>query len=284
MRRLFVALALTGLVTGASAGEFELPDGTPVLRGTSPYVPAPPTFRNWEGLYAGGQVGWGSAHINFKDATAPLAAFQLRELALENEQHVSQWQVLGMKDVGSSSIGGFIGYNMQFDDAVIGLDFHYSKTSFAATAPSFPIGRVTSAGGNSYDVTVNGAAAMSISDWGAIRARGGWVIGNIMPYATVGFAFGRADLSRSVSIVGEQNPPTPPAICATTPTCVPFSFSQSEVKNNAWIYGYSVGTGVDFLIMPNVFLRAEYEYVSFAGVFNTKASINTGRVGAAFKF
>src|SRR5205823_4405610 len=140
------------------------------------------TFRNWGGFYAGGELGWGSAHFDFRNTTQSLIAFMLRETTLENEQHPSRWQVLGMKDNGSTSIGGFIGYNMQFDDAVIGLDFHYSKTSFSATAPAFPIGRVVPAGSNSDDVTLNGSAKMSISDWGAIRARGGWVFGNIMPY------------------------------------------------------------------------------------------------------
>jgi opacity protein-like surface antigen len=125
---------------------------------------------------------------------------------------------------------------------------------------------------------------MAIRDWGAARARGGYVWNNIMPYATVGLAFGRADIARSATIDGEENPATPPATCAATPTCVAFSYSASESKKNAWIFGWAVGAGVDFLILPNLFLRAEYEYVSFAGVMGTKASINTARVGAALKF
>jgi len=36
-------------------------------------------------------------------------------------------------------------------------------------------------------------------------------------------------------------------------------------------------------VLPNVFLRGEYEYVSFAGVSGTKASINTARVAAGFE-
>jgi len=46
----------------------------------------------------------------------------------------------------------------------------------------------------------------------------------------------------------------------------------------------TVGGGLDYLVLPNVFLRGEYEYVSFAGVSGTKASINTARVGAGYRF
>jgi len=38
------------------------------------------------------------------------------------------------------------------------------------------------------------------------------------------------------------------------------------------MFGWTAGAGIDFLIMPNVFLRGEYEYVSFAGVSHIKAT------------
>ena len=70
----------------------------------------------------------------------------------------------------------------------------------------------------------------------------------------------------------------------TPPICVPFTFTKAEAKQNAWIFGWTVGVGLDYLVLPNVFLRGEYEYVSFAGVSGTKASINTARVGAGYRF
>ena len=84
MRRLVVALALVGLVSEASAADYEIP-GLPTLRGSSPFVPAPPTFTCWSGFYAGGQVGYGDAHVEFSRSTQSLLRFVLRELALENE-------------------------------------------------------------------------------------------------------------------------------------------------------------------------------------------------------
>jgi hypothetical protein len=79
MRRLLVALGLVGLISQASAGEFELP----TLRGTSPFIPAPQTHTLWSGFYAGGQVGYGSTHFDFSDATKSLVEYMLRQLSRE---------------------------------------------------------------------------------------------------------------------------------------------------------------------------------------------------------
>ncbi len=285
MRCSLIAIALIGLVSGASAEEFEIP----TLRGSSgyapsPFVPAPPRFMRWSGFYAGAEAGYGSAHIDFREATNSLVAFVLRELALENEQHVSEWPVLGKTDTGAGSVGGFVGYNSQWDDVVLGFELNYGIARYAANAPSDPISRRTVAGGNVYDVTVTGNASMHINDMGTARLRAGYVFNNIMPWAMVGMAVGRADITRSATVFGEQNPPDDGTLCSQNPTCVPFFFSKSETRNNAFLYGWSVGGGVDALVLPNVFLRAEYEYVSFASVAGIRAFVNTGRIGAGFKF
>jgi len=134
----------------------------------------------------------------------------LRELALENEQRVSLWKVLGPVDKSGASFGGFVGYNSQWDDIILGVDLTYSKTSFNAVSPVSPISRRTTAGGNVYDVTVFGSGTMKIHDWGSARVRACWAEDTLMPYATVGFAFGRADITRSATATGEENPPDLP--------------------------------------------------------------------------
>ena len=65
MRRMFVAVALLVQVSAVSAGEFELPDLS-TLRGSSPYVPAPPTYTRWSGFYAGGSLGYGGSQFGVK--------------------------------------------------------------------------------------------------------------------------------------------------------------------------------------------------------------------------
>jgi opacity protein-like surface antigen len=276
MRRLLVAVALISIASDAFAGEFELP----TLRGStayepSPYVPGVPSYMRWSGLYAGAQAGFGSAHIDFANATQALIAFQLRELALENQQHPSTWQVLGMKDTGSTSYGGFAGYNSQWDDVTLGVEINYSAANFLAEATNSPITRGTSAGGNSYVVNITGAATMNILDYGTARARAGYVMKNFMPYAFAGLSVGRADIARSVTISGTER---------VGNIVTPFSFTASEVKNKAWLTGWAAGGGVDVLMLPNVFVRGEFEYVNFAGVSGIKASIGTLRVAAGLKY
>jgi opacity protein-like surface antigen len=286
MRRWLVAscmlgsVGMLGLITQANAQDFE----TPTLRGSSPYIPAPPKYMRWQGFYFGGQIGYASAKMDFSGATESLIAYMLRNTALENESRPSEWGVLGKAHHSGTSYGGFVGYNFQFSDAVVGIDLHYNGTNLLGNAPVDPIGRITTVNGIQYDVDVNGSASMRVTDYGSIRARAGWVAGNLLPYATLGLAVGRADVVRSAQISGTQNPN--PAVPCSEPgnSCVPFFSSSNDAKKAAFIYGWSAGGGVDIMVMPNMFVRAEYEFLSFSTIQSIKSQISTARLGAGFKF
>jgi opacity protein-like surface antigen len=116
---------------------------------------------------------------------------------------------------------------------------------------------------------------MNITDYGTARARAGYIMKNFMPYAFVGLAVGRADITRSATVSGTETAGN---------TVTPFSFTGSETKNGAWLTGWAAGGGLEVLMMPNVFLRGEYEYASFAGVSGIKASVSTVRIGAGLKY
>jgi opacity protein-like surface antigen len=283
MRRWFVvAICLLGSAAPTFAGDFDVP----TLRGTTAFIPAPPTYARWEGFYFGGQVGQGNAGMNFAGATRSLIHYLLRTTALEREQAPSEWGVLGGASSSGQTYGGFVGYNTQWSDAVVGIDLNYNRSSFFANAPVAPIARVVSAGGNTYHVNISGDASMRIIDYGSARVRGGWAIGTFLPYATVGFAVGRADMTRSAQESGAENPPTgyPTVPCDPLTGCVEFAYSASDAKNAAWIYGWSVGGGLDVLLMPNFFVRAEYEYLSFAKTQGIEANLHSARIGAGIKF
>jgi outer membrane immunogenic protein len=284
MRRLAIAIALIGFATNASAGDFELPDDAPVLRGSSPFLPEPPTFRRWSGYYVGAQAGYSSAHIDFGGATSSLVAFMLRETAVEEKFHPSRWDVLGSEDRSGASFGGFIGYNSQWEDVVIGLDAHYNVGSLSATGTASPIRRIMidpDDDKHSYDVELNGSASMRIKDWGAVRMRAGYVMGDFLPYATFGFGIGRADVTRSASVdESEVIARDPPAETINTS----FSDSKSETKKDGFVYGWTVGGGVDYLVTQNLFVRGEFEYINFVALSGVKASIGTGRLGVGWKF
>jgi opacity protein-like surface antigen len=268
-----------GSVPNAFAGDFD------VLRGSESVGPA--LYPRWTGFYAGGQVGYSNTGADFSQATSSLVAYSLRELALENDSKVSTWQVLGEGSTSAASYGAFVGYNSQWQDLILSVEANYNRTSTTVVAPVSPIGRVTSAGGNTYDVDLTGAASLKLIDYGTLRARAGLSMGSFLPYMFGGFALGRSDYTRSSLVSGQENPSSPPIVpCdhVAAPSCVDFAFSNSESKSSALMYGFTVGGGLDVAITPNVFVRGEFEYVRFAPVGDILVSVTSARIGAGVKF
>jgi opacity protein-like surface antigen len=286
MRYLLVATGLIASACAAFGAELELP----TLRGGSDaFVPAAPVVSwRWDGFYFGGQAGYGIASHNFDTTTQDLVAHELRQLALERVAHVSTWDVLGKGDTRSQSYGGFFGYNIGWEGVIMGLEFNFSRTNFFKDAPTTPISIRTAAGGNTYDVTLTGSASIHITDMATLRARAGFEYGNFLPYAMIGVAAGRADVARSATVSGLQNPTPPPNPNScdplATPPCVPFIFTETDSRSGAFIYGWAIGGGLEMMLMPNVFVRGEYEYVGFAPIWGIKTAVNTARVGLGFKF
>jgi outer membrane immunogenic protein len=281
MRRLLFIFALIATMSDAYAGDYDVP----VLRGAEPVIPvlpygqAPPLYPRWAGFYVGGQAGMAIASFNFADATQSLVAHELRELALENDDHPSLWQVLGKGDTRSVSYGGFVGYNNSWEGMIIGVDFNWSRINSWLDAPVSPISRVAApSNGLLYATTITGAASMRIIDFGVLRVRAGVDLGNVLPYAGIGVAVGRADLYRSATSSGLEIDPNDP----NNPT--PFYFTENETKQGALIYGWSLSGGVDIMLMPCLFMRAEYEFVSFQPIWGINASVSTGRLGVGYKF
>ena len=133
--------------------------------------------------------------------------------------------------------------------------------------------------------TVSGSASMRITDYGAARLRAGWILGNFLPYGAVGLAVGRANITRSARLRARK-PRLVTAMRCDPPGCgVPsLSLSISESKNAHFLYGWSAGGGVDVMLMPNFFVRGEFEYISFTKAQGILAQIGTARVGAGVKF
>jgi len=280
MRWVICTLFVMAFVPRALADDFDM------LRGSQTVGPA--TFTRWSGFYGGGQFNIGDANVDFSHATQPLIAFSLRELALENVQHPSEWPVLGGASNHATGFGGFVGYNTQWQDVIVGLEGNYTHTSFLATAISSPIplSRVVSAGGSSYSVTITGTGMLNLTDYGTLRARAGYVLGNFLPYGFIGFAVGSANYAVTTRVSGQQNSASPftQPCDDTLATCVDYDFSNSAGRNGALLYGGTVGLGLDWAITPNLFLRGEVEYLTFVPLANIDVSIINARVGAGVKF
>lgn len=288
MRRLLLAAAMLGMVSGAFAAD--LPD---FLRGS--YLPPAPV-RNWDGWYAGGQVGYSSASSDFTQSVVGLTNFIFRSSILE--QPVSQFSLLPVATAQGAGFGGFVGRNYQWNDVIIGLEtnYNYFNNVTASTKASISLDIINPTGDvvppnttRTWGVALTGDAAAQIKDVVTFRGRAGWATGDFLPYAFGGLAIGRMDVSRSVtSIVTRRddttNPMTGVTIIGPTVPIPSQSLTLKEERTNAFVPGWTVGLGAEYALWGNIFMRGEWEYVSFLPVKNTLVKTNNLRAGIAYKF
>jgi outer membrane immunogenic protein len=276
MRRMRWLLACGLALTTQQATAADLPDM--FLRGSNTVITAP-GGTNWEGFYAGGHVGRAWTGTDFANSTQSLIAFMLRNTTIENENAVSRWTTLGKSDINGTSYGAFAGYQTQWEGAVVGIEGTYNRTSLENQATDTMARQFSTSDGFSNNVQVTATSQIRITDYGTVRAKGGWAAGNVMPYGFLGLAMGRADVTRSARVIasgfdisGAGNPP------------YSADLTKSEFKNGAFAYGYTFGFGVDWAVMQSIFLRAEYEYIQFGQFNDLKTYIQTARIGAGIKF
>jgi opacity protein-like surface antigen len=280
-------LAICGLFAVASGRQAAAAEpGYPVLRGSQTYEVGPPSYRDWSGLYIGGQVGAAASGVDFSSGVSQLVANLLRFTTVEDEFQPSQWANLPRQSVTRVSYGAFIGYNVQFEDTIIGIEANYNRTNARMSSGDTVARTVTTSDGYANAVTVSGTGSIHLTDYGTLRLRGGWMYNGFLPYVFAGAAFGRATVMRSasVSIVGTDADPGcvgPPDVCLP-----PFAFaaSQTENKVGAIAYGWTAGAGADWALFGNVFLRGEFEYVGFGQLNGATINIATVRAGAGIKF
>ena len=212
MRGLLVAFGLiVGLLSPAFAGDYDLP----ILRGSQSLAPVAPvttvgpaTFTRWSGFYFGGAFSYGSAHSDFSTASQPLVHFSLQHTTVEDQDQPSDFVVLGKGSGIAAGVGGFLGYNIQWQDLTTGIEATYTYTNLNTTAPSTPIARIFPAINTQAAVSANGH--LDLIDYTEVRARAGYVVGNLLPYGFIGVAMGRANYSVSATTdVTQTILPTP---------------------------------------------------------------------------
>ena len=273
MRKLLVAGMMLGAVQGAQAADL------PILRGGFSDGLAPRAI-NWEGFYVGGQASYGTADMNFVNSNQSLSKGLLNNVDVENEYKISQWPLLGKSSQSNSGFGGFVGYNMQWEDAILGVELNYVHGRFDGSSSGsqgrsffYPQDYFTTA-------TLTQSAAMQIKDYGSARLRAGYAMGSFLPYMFGGVAMGQADIQRSAGIslyyqyTGTQVPPLP--------NIGPSFRGVTNDQKSHFLFGYSAGLGIDVMLVQNLFLRAEWEYLRFTSPVDV--SINTVRAGLGYKF
>jgi outer membrane immunogenic protein len=264
MRVAIILSAVLGLTANALAADLD--DG--VLRGSSGYQPGVPVYYRWNGAYAGGQVGYSDGRFDFSGATGPQTQLLLNQNSFTNP-------ITGKDNTSAATYGAFVGVNRQWDDVVLGAELSYSHTNLLAA--SSPGSFIVPLNGNTN--TLIGSASADVFDYATIRGRAGYAFSRFLAYAFAGVAVARADLARSTTLfVTSPNPAPPP----TTITTGPFTLTQNQ--QSAFLYGYTLGAGMDIVVIPGVFVRAEYEYIGFASFMSSAANMHSARVGAGVQF
>lgn len=228
----------------------------------------------WEGFYIGGAMDYTYGTADFSKSTQAPIAYSLRSSTVEETDVPSNLQVLGSGTHTVPGFGGFVGYNFEYQTpnakVIMGFEANYEQMSLSTYAPSSTISRVYP-DGNAVTISANGS--MTDLNFGTLRARAGWAMGNFLPYAFAGVAVGRANIN-----ISETTTLTQPSPAAT------FTFPGTNGTNGEWLYGLTAGAGLDVALTPNIFLRGEYEFVEFQQAAGTTIYLNTGRFGAGFKF
>jgi len=272
MRRFLLAAVILGTATATQAAD--MPD---FLRGS---FTAPVARTNWQGFYIGGQASYGAADMDFTNSGQDLLKKLLNNVDVEAQFNISSWPLQQKTNTQNSGFGGFFGYNAQWSDVVAGVELNYIHGKFSSNSSGsqgrtffFPTDYQTTA-------NISSSSAMTITDFGSLRVRGGYAYGCFLPYLFGGVALGQANINRRADstlfyrYVGTQIP--------ALPDIGPVSDSISDNANAHFIYGYSGGLGVDMMLFANVFLRAEWEYMRFTAPVDT--TVNTVRAGLGYKF
>jgi outer membrane immunogenic protein len=243
MRKILIAATgLAALAGPAFAADLPSQKEAPV------YVPPPPAF-TWTGFYIGADVGGGIGSKTVNYAASPL-------------------NPAGFFDANFGGVvgGGFVGYNYQINQFVIGVQGDIQGAGISGSTYASAI-----------DVTTT-----PHQDWlAAINGRLGFALDHALFYAIGGVAF--TEESHTVA-----------AGTFLAPTLTSFGIPANAQKFNWNRTGYDVGGGIEYAFTPNWTGRIEYRYYDFGswnyyssswvGHGRENLSDNTLTVGVSYLF
>jgi outer membrane immunogenic protein len=141
----------------------------------------------------------------------------------------------------SFAVGAFVGVQKQFGQFVLGVEGGYLAAFGDASLGAIPAINIWNPGGT-------GTAQAKLKDIWSVGARVGWAMDRWMPYLTGGYANGSFQFNAQSAGLTEQA--------------------------NARSGGGYIGVGLDWAVMNNWILGAEYRHYGFA----TKTVTSTGFV------
>jgi opacity protein-like surface antigen len=272
---LWLAIAGVALATGpASAADID----DSFLRGA--FGPTLKPYNNWDGFYFGVDLGRGQSQADFGDGVSKQIAHILRDSTLENEGQVSSWSSVPSGHGSGNIWGAFVGENWQMDELVLGIEGAYHKASSKMSAAgSDSLTRIfTTSDGYVNTVTLNTSGSFQLKDYGTFRGRAGYSFGQFLPYAGLGMSVARVSYFNQATVRV-----TAPAQ-GGNPAVNFGPITELNARSNAIAYGANFALGMDVTLLPNLFLRAEWEYIAFAPIDGIRANVNAIRAGIGAKF
>ena len=315
MRFLAVSTAIGALALAAAVTAPVLAADYPVLRGSqfddTPARDFGPSGPNWGGFYVGGSVGFATGQFDPYQQSEFLSRMAFTQTTVSDSG--SPLLRFGKARHDRTGFGGFVGYNAQFGDVVLGLEADYFKTDLSTTqngdisrlftglfppitqsAPNIePIDTQTAIG-------VAGHTTTELKDFGILKARAGYAIGNFMPYATIGAALGRVTVNAETrqGHSTTENTALFNTVTSTDGAVQRTTFNRNgsfarpdasgsgsaNIVSSGYVPGFAIGGGVEALLGDAILLRAEYSRVYFSEYKGVNIVLDTARVGAGIKF
>ena len=237
-------------------------------------------YGRWDGYYFGATLGAGAATGAFGNGSNTQQNIAVAASGLPNQSELASWSALPDAMRSFRNWGGFGGINRQLDRLVLSAEVSYSRpfgattvTSSNTTAHNF------TSGSYAYNVNVTAMSSLTLDQYGTVRGRVGYVVGQFLPYVALGVAVGSVSYSDRGTVSY-----TAVDISGTGQPSLSGSFTSNAGRNNVVAYGGVGAVGVDVTILPNMFLRGEYEYVAFAPIGGHRLMLSTFRGGIGLKF
>lgn len=238
---------------------------------------------DWSGFYFGGFAALSETEFEPGPGLPDLARSAFRNTALGQLVDMGQFVVeQGSKRDSGTNFGGFTGYNFLFGDVVLGLEADYTRAGQEYSFTDF-IARRTTTSAQTIGWSMDTRLGARLHDYATARLRMGYAYGRLMPFATIGAAFGRFDAVSTID--ADARIVTDPGTAAeTSRSAVGYPLRVGVARKDTWGFGMAFGAGVDWAVTDNLFLRAEYQYIAFGEVEGTSTTVNTGRIAAGLKF
>ena len=192
MRRFLLVAVMCGAASVAQAAD--MPD-LPFLRGSFTEGLSSATV-NWQGYYVGGQVELRLQRPRRcrPRPTATCKRPSCRPTSVELQSGCRWASAHG----NTTGFGGFVGYNSQWEDVVVGVEANYIHDGFRSDSQTRSGCGIIPTTSRSRALT-HSNAAVKLSDFGSLRVRGGYVMGCFLPYLFAGTGFGSQTVDRAVS-------------------------------------------------------------------------------------